>query len=136
MIDSRLFLWLNILVMYVRSDRPNLSNTQLAILLIVYMTPGPHYNIDLAARLQIRKNSVPRIVTPLVDLGYLSVGRHIGRRATLILPTADGAAFLDSLRASLAKLPCAPSVDAELVPSTFASIDRGPITPHISAKCP
>jgi hypothetical protein len=34
--------WMRALVGYVRSGEPDLTNRQMALLMIVYLTPGPH----------------------------------------------------------------------------------------------
>ena len=34
--------WMRALIAYVRSGEPDLTNRQMALLLLVYLTPGPH----------------------------------------------------------------------------------------------
>ena len=40
--DSSLSLWMRALIGYVRSGSPDLTNRQMALLMLVYLTPGPH----------------------------------------------------------------------------------------------
>ncbi|NWM00780.1 MarR family transcriptional regulator, partial [Klebsiella pneumoniae] len=42
MTDSSLSSWKNTLVDYVRSGEPDLTNRQMALLMLVYLDPGPH----------------------------------------------------------------------------------------------
>ncbi len=41
MSDASLSGWMRALVGYVRSGEPDLTNRQMALLMIVYLTPGP-----------------------------------------------------------------------------------------------
>ena len=34
--------WMKALIAYVRSGEPDLTNRQMALLMLVYLTPGPH----------------------------------------------------------------------------------------------
>jgi hypothetical protein len=40
--DSSLSGWMRALIEYVRSGEPDLTNRQMALLMLVYLTPGPH----------------------------------------------------------------------------------------------
>src|SRR3546814_20940266 len=57
---ARLAPWMNALVRYVQSNQPDLTNRQLALLLIVYLLPGPHTVRGLAARLHVSKPVITR----------------------------------------------------------------------------
>jgi DNA-binding MarR family transcriptional regulator len=98
LINSALFIWMSILVIYVRSNRPDLSNMQIAILLMIYMTPGPHYANEIAAGLQASKTSVSKAVSRLVSLGFLQQVLDHDQRRKRILPTEKGEAFLADLK--------------------------------------
>ena len=40
--DASLSGWMRALIAYVRSGEPDLTNRQMALLMLVYLTPGPH----------------------------------------------------------------------------------------------
>ena len=47
--DSSLSMWMRALIGYVRSGQPDLTNRQMALMLLVYLTPGPHTVRGLAS---------------------------------------------------------------------------------------
>lgn len=59
------------LVAYVRSGEPDLTNRQMAVLMLVAWTEGPHTVRGLAAALGVRKPVVTRILNALGPLGLL-----------------------------------------------------------------
>src|SRR3546814_18523218 len=63
--------WMNALIRYVQSNQPDLTNRQLALLLIVYLLPGPHTVRGLAARLNVSKPVITRALKRLSPLSYL-----------------------------------------------------------------
>lgn len=92
------------LVLYIRSNQPDLSNMQTALLLIIYMTPGPHSPRDLAAQLRAPKSSVSRALGRLGLLGYVRQQRDPDDfRKLVIRPTDEGSAFLDGLKQVLGR---------------------------------
>ncbi|MEO6579671.1 MAG: MarR family transcriptional regulator, partial [Sphingomicrobium sp.] len=42
MTDGPLSGWMRTLINYVRSGEPDLTNRQMALLMLIYLTPGPH----------------------------------------------------------------------------------------------
>ena len=93
---------MSVLVLYIRSDYPDLSNTQIAVLLIIYMTPGPHNARDLALQLRVTKSVISRALGRLVALGYLRQERDVNeRRKSIIGQTDKGMAFLEELKRSV-----------------------------------
>src|SRR3546814_6907105 len=79
------------LVRYVQSNQPDLTNRQLALLLIVYLLPGPHTVRGLAARLPVSKPVIPRALNSLSALGYLRRQRdESDLRNVLAEQTPDG----------------------------------------------
>lgn len=54
----------------VRSDAPDLSQRQLAVLLTAHIEPGPHTVRGLAGHLQVSKPAVTRALDRLEDLGF------------------------------------------------------------------
>ncbi|RYD92905.1 MAG: MarR family transcriptional regulator [Sphingomonadales bacterium] len=94
---------MRILVLYIRSDKPDLSNMQIVVLLIVYMTPGPHGIPDLALQLGAPRSAILRALGRLASLGYVLQEQGAkGRRKTIIVPTDKGTAFLEDLKQSIA----------------------------------
>lgn len=93
--DRLLAFWMNTLVTYVRSGKPDLTNRQMAILLYVYARPGPHTVRGLAQALAVSKPVVTRALNRLGTLGYLRRERDENdKRNIFIMPTAKGAEFL------------------------------------------
>ena len=94
--DTTLAGWMQTLVGYVRSGQPDLTNRQMALLLLVYLTPGPHTVRGLAQSLGVSKPVVTRALNTLGALGYLRRERdEADRRNLFIAPTATGADFLE-----------------------------------------
>ena len=63
--------WMKALIAYVRSGEPDLTNRQMALLMLVYLTPGPHTVRGLARILGVSKPVVTRALNTLGALGYL-----------------------------------------------------------------
>ena len=57
--------WLTTLIGYVQSARPDLTNRQMALLMLVYLTEGPHTVRGLASRLKVSKPVVTRALNRL-----------------------------------------------------------------------
>jgi DNA-binding MarR family transcriptional regulator len=94
--DTTLSGWMQTLVGYVRSGQPDLTNRQMALLLLVYLTPGPHTVRGLAQSLGVSKPVVTRALNTLGALGYLRRERdEADRRNIFIAPTETGADFLE-----------------------------------------
>lgn len=88
-------LWRHSLVSSVRSDAPDLSARQMALLLCVFLGKGPHTVRGLARELKISKPAVSRALDRLGELGYIRRERDdLDRRNVLVQRTAEGAAFL------------------------------------------
>ncbi|MDO6415677.1 MarR family winged helix-turn-helix transcriptional regulator [Sphingomonas sp. BIUV-7] len=94
--DNILAEWMQTLVGYVRSGQPDLTNRQMALLLLVYLTPGPHTVRGLAKSLGVSKPVVTRALNTLGALGYLRRERdEADRRNIFIAHTDVGAHFLE-----------------------------------------
>jgi DNA-binding MarR family transcriptional regulator len=79
----------------VRSHGPDLSARQLALVLMVYMTPAPHTVRGLAALLNVSKPAITRALDRLGKLGI--VRRKVDetdRRSILVQRTVKGSVFL------------------------------------------
>jgi DNA-binding MarR family transcriptional regulator len=88
--------WKSALVDYVRSGEPDLTNRQMALLLVVYLNPGPHTVRGLARILNVSKPVVTRALNRLGGLGYLRRQRDDSdKRNIFVARTSEGAEFLE-----------------------------------------
>ena len=88
--------WMASLIGLVQSDLPDLTNRQMAIILSVGLTPGPHTVRGLAQRLGVSKPVVTRALNKLGSLGYLRRQRdEADGRNIFVEMTPPGALFLD-----------------------------------------
>jgi len=88
--------WMTALVDYVRSGEPDLTNRQMALLLVVYLRPGPHTVRGLARALNVSKPVVTRALNRLGALGYLRRQRDDSdKRNIFVARTPEGADFLE-----------------------------------------
>lgn len=95
MLQGALSGWMETLVGYVRSGRPDLTNRQMALLMAVYLTPGPHTVRGLAHLLGVSKPVITRALNTLGSLGYLRRERdESDRRNIFVAQTDRGADFL------------------------------------------
>jgi DNA-binding MarR family transcriptional regulator len=97
--DQQIGILRETIVALVRDDGPDLSARQLAVLLTVYLSEGPHTVRGLAADLSVSK---PAITRALDRLGELDLARRkvdpADRRSVLVQRTPKGTAFLHNLR--------------------------------------
>ncbi|WP_416897842.1 MAG: MarR family transcriptional regulator [Minwuia sp.] len=90
-----LSVWCDALTDFVASDSPDLSTRQLAIMLNVYLRPGPHTVRGLAERLNISKPAVSRALDALGTRGLARRQRdEEDRRNVLVQRTESGLACL------------------------------------------
>ncbi len=88
--------WMETLIQYVRSGHPDLTNRQMALLMLVYENQGPHTVRGLARDLHVSKPVVTRALNRLGSLGYLARERdERDRRNVFVAKTPAGAAFLE-----------------------------------------
>src|SRR4051812_49824853 len=93
--DQSLSSWKDTLIDYVRSGEPDLTNRQMALLMLVYLDPGPHTVRGLARALNVSKPVVTRALNRLGALGYLRRQRdETDKRNIFVARTAEGADFL------------------------------------------
>lgn len=93
---TALNLWHGTLVETVRQDTPDLSSRQMAVLLTVYMSEGPHTVRGLAAMLKISKPAITRAIDKLEKLQLLR--RKVDqtdKRNILLQRTVKGSVFLN-----------------------------------------
>ena len=94
--------WMRALIGYVRSGEPDLTNRQMALLMLVYLTPGPHTVRGLAKVLGVSKPVVTRALNTLGALGYLRRERdQDDRRNVFVVRTNSGTDFLEGFRRNL-----------------------------------
>ena len=87
--------WMKALIAYVRSGEPDLTNRQMALLMLVYLKPGPHTVRGLARALNVSKPVVTRALNRLGALGYLRRQRDDSdKRNIFVARTSEGAEFL------------------------------------------
>jgi DNA-binding MarR family transcriptional regulator len=92
--------WMGTLIGYVQSARPDLTNRQMALLMLVYLTEGPHTVRGLAARLRVSKPVVTRALNTLGALGYLRRQKdESDLRNIFVERTQTGHAFLEEFAA-------------------------------------
>lgn len=88
--------WRDIVVDSVRADQPDLSMRQWAILLSVYLTPGPHTVRKMSADFGVPKPAISRALDALSILGLVHRTRDpADKRIVLVKKTPDGALFID-----------------------------------------
>jgi len=88
--------WMQTLIGYVQSARPDLTNRQMALLMLVYLTDGPHTVRGLAAKLRVSKPVVTRALNTLGALGYLRRQKdESDLRNIFVERTQAGTAFLE-----------------------------------------
>lgn len=102
MADQALGSWMRTLIGYVRSGEPDLTNRQMALMLLVYLTPGPHTVRGLAERLGVSKPVITRALNTLGALGYLRrVRDESDRRNVFVAKTGTGQDFLEGFERNL-----------------------------------
>ena len=94
--------WMNALIGYVRSGQPDLTNRQMALMMLVYLTPGPHTVRGLAHILGVSKPVITRALNTLGSLGYLRrVRDEADRRNVFVAKTSTGQEFLDGFERNI-----------------------------------
>lgn len=94
--------WMQTLIGYVRSGQPDLTNRQMALMMLVYLTPGPHTVRGLAHILGVSKPVITRALNTLGSLGYLRrVRDEADRRNVFVAQTSTGQEFLESFERNI-----------------------------------
>lgn len=95
-LNSILSNWRDVLADSVRSDGPDLSMRQWAILLTVYLNAGPHTVRALARELGVPKPAISRALDALSILGFVRrVRDEADRRIVLVQKTPEGSIYID-----------------------------------------
>lgn len=101
----RLASWMQVLIGYVRSSRPDLTNRQMGLLMLVYLTNGPHTVRGLASKLHVSKPVVTRALNTLGALGYLRRQKdESDLRNIFVERTPAGRSFLDEFALLIEKV--------------------------------
>ncbi len=101
-INTRLVDWRGTLLRYVQSGQPDLTNRQMALLLVAGQEPGPHTVRGLAARLGVSKPVVTRALNSLSALALVKRRRdERDRRSVFVDLTDEGGAFLEDFAAMI-----------------------------------
>lgn len=96
--------WMDTLIGYVRSGQPDLTNRQMALMLLVYLTPGPHTVRGLAHTLGVSKPVITRALNTLGSLGYLRrVRDEADRRNVFVAKTSTGQEFLEGFERNIGR---------------------------------
>ena len=102
MSERALKTWMQTLISYVRSGQPDLTNRQMALMLLVYLTPGPHTVRGLAHILGVSKPVITRALNTLGSLGYLRrVRDEADRRNVFVARTNTGQEFLEGFEQNI-----------------------------------
>ena len=95
-------LWRRVTVTTVRSDAPDLTARQMAVLMTVRLQPAPHTVRGLAATLNVGKPAITRALDTLSRLGFVQRRRDPkDGRNVFVERTDKGDAFLDTLGATI-----------------------------------
>ncbi len=82
---------------WVKGDNPDLTNRQMALLLVVSLDESQHTIRGLAGRLGIAKPAVTRAIDRLSQLDYVQrVDDERDRRNIFVVPTVQGRSFLQA----------------------------------------
>ncbi|MEM9988958.1 MAG: MarR family transcriptional regulator [Pseudomonadota bacterium] len=88
--------WRDVMVDMVRLDRPDLSMRQWALLLTVYLTPGPHTVRRLSEDLNVPKPAISRALDDLSIHGLVKRARDPSdKRIVQVQKTPEGSLFID-----------------------------------------
>jgi DNA-binding MarR family transcriptional regulator len=95
-------LWRRVTVSTVRSDAPDLTARQLAVLMTVRLQPAPHTVRGLASTLNVGKPAITRALDTLSRLGFVQRRRDPkDGRIVFVERTEKGDTFLEQLGATI-----------------------------------
>lgn len=96
--SQALRLWREVTEQGVRDASPDLTQRQLAILLIIYLESPPHTVRGLSARLKVTKPVITRALDSMGDILFVDRYRDpADKRNVLIKRTVAGSLYLESL---------------------------------------
>lgn len=89
-------LWQQVMLSEIRTNAPDLTTRQAAILLTVYLEPPPHTVRALAAQLGVTKPVITRALDTMGSLKLVSRHRdETDRRNVLVRRTVEGALYVE-----------------------------------------
>ncbi len=89
--------WMSALIRYVRSGQPDLTNRQMALMMVVHRSDGPHTVRGLAEQLNVSKPVVTRALNKLGQMEFIRRERDTADgRNIFVHGTGRGAEFLDA----------------------------------------
>ncbi len=95
-------LWRRVTVQTVRSEAPDLTARQMAVLMTVRLQPAPHTVRGLAATLNVGKPAITRALDTLSRLGFVQRRRDPkDGRNVFVERMPKGDEFLDTLGAAI-----------------------------------
>ena len=95
-------LWRRVTVSTVRSDAPDLTARQMAVLMTVRLQPAPHTVRGLASALNVGKPAITRALDTLTRLGFVQRRRDPkDGRNVFVERTERGDAFMEQLSATI-----------------------------------
>lgn len=122
-----LALWRDAVVSSVRSDNPDLSARQMALMLTVYLSNREHTVRGLAAELNISKPAISRALDRLGELGFIRRKRdEADRRNVLVQRTMKGSIYLSEFSTMVKKAQAnvaTATMEDDLFDFTLESID-------------
>jgi DNA-binding MarR family transcriptional regulator len=105
--------WREVMADAVRAEGPDLSMRQWAILLTVYLNPGPHTVRALARDLRVPKPAISRALDALSILKYVRrVRDQEDKRIVLVQKTPEGSIYVDAFARIVEERSDAPSLGA------------------------
>ncbi len=101
--------WRSALIKSVQNENPDLTQRQMAILLLVYTTEPPHTVRGLAKELGVAKPVITRALDSLGKLDYLKRKKdETDRRSIMVQRTVAGSMFLSEFSDNIVTLAGAP----------------------------
>jgi DNA-binding MarR family transcriptional regulator len=99
-----LSLWLDVTSQTIQTEGPDLTARQTAMMLTIYLEPGPHTVRGLAKKLKVGKPVIVRAIDALSDMGFLiRVADPMDRRNVFIERTDAGGEKLAILARTIAR---------------------------------
>lgn len=94
-LSEGLDLWRQVTVQSVRASEPDLSTRQMAVLMTIYLSEGPHTVRSLAKHLEVTKAVISRAIDRLTHHGYVErAPDHRDKRSVVMCRTSGGIHYL------------------------------------------
>lgn len=89
-LSEGLDLWHQVTMASVRNSEPDLSNRQMAVLMTIYLSEGPHTVRSLAKHLSVTKAVISRAIDRLCSYGYIERAPDIRDKRSVIMRRTSG----------------------------------------------